>query len=89
MRYLTKDYADKMEGARRVITFFANVKKGEHVLVLTNPEKFSIAEFIAAATIEKGTATSILDYESPQFVNEEPPKIVMAALKAARSLGLG
>jgi leucyl aminopeptidase (aminopeptidase T) len=73
---------DVMEGARNCAEY-ANVKKGEKVLVLTDTKSdFRQSEAIAMACREMGTEVMIMIMKPQDLPNQEPPRAVAEAMKA-------
>ncbi|MEM3703055.1 MAG: leucyl aminopeptidase [Candidatus Bathyarchaeia archaeon] len=72
-----------MNGAMKLVEICAGVKRGENVLIVTDTEKVSIAEVLAAAAYAKGAETAIIIMTPRKMHSEEPPKMVAAAMKNA------
>jgi leucyl aminopeptidase (aminopeptidase T) len=72
-----------MKGARTVIDLCANAKKGEKVLVVTDPERASIAKVLMAALYERSIDAVMCVMPPNEFDGQEPPKIVAGALLEA------
>jgi leucyl aminopeptidase (aminopeptidase T) len=72
-----------MKGAQKLVEVCANVKKGENVLIVTDTQKVSIAEVLAAAAYSKGAEVTIIVMTPRKAHSEEPPKTVAAAMKEA------
>jgi len=72
-----------MKGARTVVDLCANAKKGEKVLVITDPERASIAKALMAALYERSIDAVMCVMPPNELDGQEPPKIVAAALLEA------
>jgi leucyl aminopeptidase (aminopeptidase T) len=72
-----------MKGAMKLVEVCAGVKRGENVLIVTDTEKASIAEALAAAACAKGAEVTIIIMTPRKVHSEEPPKTVAAAMKKA------
>ena len=59
------------------------MKSGEKLLIVTEPEKISIAETIAASAYRKDIEPVILIMMPREFDSAEPPKIIAEAMKAS------
>ncbi|HLR51813.1 MAG TPA: aminopeptidase [Candidatus Avamphibacillus sp.] len=69
------------KGARQVTEVCAQVKKGEKVLIITEPKMMSVAESVATAvnTIDAEPVITIMEPRSSD--GEEPPVNIAAAMK--------
>ena len=72
-----------MKGARTIVDQCANIKKGERVLVITDPERVSIANTLMAALYERQNEAVMCVMPPNELDGQEPPRIVAAALLAA------
>lgn len=71
------------ESAKAILASSLGVKRGEKLLVVTDPDRHQIAEALFAAGTEIG-ADSVLTMMSPRETNgQEPPEHVTAAMIAA------
>lgn len=75
-------YFEMLKGARNIINVSAGIKKGEQLLIVTDTNKFEVAELIALAAQEKeiNYSIAIMAVREP---GEEPPKPIAAAMKRA------
>jgi 2,5-dihydroxypyridine 5,6-dioxygenase len=69
------------KGAAKVIDMCVKVQPGEEVLIVTEAEKFSIAETLAEAAYARGGKVIISVMEPRIQDSAEPPKTVAAAMK--------
>jgi leucyl aminopeptidase (aminopeptidase T) len=80
---------DLIEGAKNYVVNYGSVKKGEEVLVLTDPRVDPlVADAFAAAARDVGAKVTILtmgsmDLELPRYVEQDIPKTVKAAVCGA------
>lgn len=72
-----------MKGARKIVETCADVKQGERVLVVTDIEKITIAEMVAAAAVERGAEVVISIMLPRRIHGEEPPEMIATAMKSA------
>ncbi len=72
-----------IEGARILVRTCANVQDAENAVIVTDPERMSIAEAVADEAREAGAVASILIPPKRSIDNEEPGAAVAAALSAA------
>src|SRR4030042_1607870 len=72
--------------ARMVVDFAVQVKPGENVCILTDTNKLSIAEALARASYAVGAETVVCVMTPRQKHNDEPPKVVAAAMQGAQVL---
>ena len=70
-------------GARILVRTCANVQAAENAVIVTDPERTSIAEAVADEAREAGAVASILIPPERSIDNEEPGSAVAAALAAA------
>ena len=70
-------------GAEILVRTCANVRPAEDVVIVTDPERLSIARAVADAALEAGAVASILVPPERAIDNEEPGPAVAAALSAA------
>ena len=69
------------KGAKKIVEVCAGIKKGEQVLVITEPKMQKIAESVASAVYAVG-AEPIIAVITPRLSDsEEPPKPIAAAMK--------
>ena len=75
-------YFEMLKGARNIINVSAGIRKGEQLLIVTDTNKFEVAELIALAAQEKeiNYSIAIMAVREP---GEEPPKPIAAAMKEA------
>ena len=71
------------EGASILVRTCANVQATENAVIVTDPERMSIAEAVADEAREAGAVVSILIPPERSIDNEEPGPAVAAALSAA------
>ena len=71
------------DGARILVQTCANVQAGENVVIVTDPERMTVARAIADAALETGAIASIVTPPERSIDNEEPGPAVAAALSAA------
>lgn len=69
--------------ADKLIDVNLGMKEGEHLLIVTEPEKISIAETIAASAYRKGIEPVISIMMPREFDSNEPPKIIAEAMKSS------
>jgi len=69
--------------AKMVVEVAVQVKPGQKVCVVTDTNKLSIAEALFAAAYSVGAETVMSIMTPRQKHNEEPPDVVVAAMKAA------
>lgn len=72
-----------LKPARIALTQCLNVKSREKVLVVTNPEKMSIAEAIYKEALKLKAEPSIIIYPPGKINGEEPPEMVTKAMMNA------
>jgi len=72
-----------LKPARTALTDCLNVKAGESVLIVTNPELMSMAEAIYNEAVKLKAEPSIIIYPAGKINGEEPPKIVAEAMMNA------
>lgn len=72
-----------MNGARKLVEVCGNVQPGESVLVVTDEEKFPIAQAVAAAANEVNAEVTIAMMATRQVDSNEPPAGVTAAMAAS------
>ncbi|MBW2147348.1 MAG: aminopeptidase [Deltaproteobacteria bacterium] len=70
-----------MRGARTLVDMCTKIKAGENVLVVTDFEKFEIAEVVAAAANERGGEVTIAIMTPRKADSAEPPPSVAEAMK--------
>ncbi len=70
-------------GARKLVEICASVLPGESVLVVTDSEKFSIGEAVAAAAADAGADVTVAVMGTRRQDGHEPPRPVAAAMGAA------
>ena len=68
-------------GAEKIVTTCVKVQPGEEVLIITEVEKFSIAESLAAAAYAKGGHVIISVIEPRMQDSAEPPQAIAEAMK--------
>ncbi|USS40041.1 aminopeptidase [Thermococcus aggregans] len=73
----------EIEGARILVNTCGCVKPGENVVVITDTNKISIAEYIVIAAQEKNAETVLIIMSPRETHGEEPPKTVVGAVKEA------
>ena len=71
------------DGARILVQTCANVQAAENVVIVTNPERMTVARAVADAALETGAIASIVLPPERSIDNEEPGPAVAAALAAA------
>lgn len=69
--------------ADKIIDVNLKMKEGEKLLIVTEPEKVSIAEVIAASAFRKGIEPVISVMMPREFDSGEPPKIIAEAMQAS------
>lgn len=69
--------------ADKLIDTNLKMKKGEKLLIVTEPEKINIAEVIAASALRKDIEPVINIMMPREFDSNEPPKIISEAMKAS------
>ncbi|MGF0095595.1 aminopeptidase [Peptoniphilus sp. SGI.035] len=69
--------------ADKLIDVNLKMKKGEKLLIVTEPDKISIAETIAASAYRKDIEPVITIMMPREFDSNEPPKIIAEAMKAS------
>jgi len=74
---------EEIKGSRILVETCGNVKKGENVLVITDSENTSIAEFICDMSVAFGAETVMITMTSRSNHGEDPPGTVSAALLQA------
>jgi leucyl aminopeptidase (aminopeptidase T) len=72
-----------LEGARKAIKTCLNVKKGENLLIVTDPPKIKIAEALMKAGLEVGAKPVLVCMQVRSRDGEEPPDRVAKAMAAA------
>ncbi len=72
-----------LKPARTSLVDCLNVKAGEKVLIVTNPENMSISEAIYTEAIKLKAEPSIIIYPTGKINGEEPPEIVEGAMMSA------
>ncbi len=77
---LMKNFMMSM-GANKIVETCVKVQPGEEVLIVTEVEKFPIAETIAEAAYAKGGKIIISVIEPRDQDSAEPPKAIAAAMK--------
>ena len=75
-------YFEMLKGARNIINVSAAIKKDEHLLIVTDTNKFEIAELLALVAEEKGIDYSVamMSIRNP---GQEPPEPIAEAMKKA------
>ena len=73
-----------MKPARIALGQCMRVKKGERVLVVTNPEKIRIAQALYDTASSMGADVSMLIYPAGKVNGEEPPATVADAMKLSK-----
>ena len=71
------------KGARILVRMCADVQASENAVIVTDPERMSIAEAVTDEAREAGAVVSILIPPERSIDNEEPGPAVAAALSAA------
>ncbi len=80
---------DLIEGAKNYVVNYGGVRKGEEVLILTDPKVDSlVVDALAAVARDVGASVTILnmgniDLELPRYLEENIPKTVKAAVWGA------
>lgn len=69
--------------ADKLIDVNLKMKKGEKLLIVTEPEKVNIAETIAASAYRKDIEPVICIMMPREFDSNEPPKIIAEAMKGS------
>lgn len=69
--------------ADKLIDINLKMKKGEKLLIVTEPEKINIAETIAASAYRKDIEPVISIMMPREFDSNEPPKIIAEAMKGS------
>lgn len=69
--------------ADKILDVNLNMQSGEKLLIVTEPEKISIAETIAASAMRKDIEPVISIMMPRTFDSAEPPKIIAEAMKAS------
>lgn len=69
--------------ADKLIDINLKMKKGEKLLIVTEPEKVNIAETIAASAYRKDIEPVISIMMPREFDSNEPPKIIAEAMKGS------
>ncbi|MCL4369912.1 MAG: hypothetical protein M1380_03260 [Chloroflexi bacterium] len=72
-----------MTRAARTLVDLSGVKPGEHLLVLTDTEKFSIGQLVAGVGHEAGARVTFMVQPAGKIHGEELSPVVAAAMKAA------
>lgn len=67
-------------GSSKIVNTCMKIQPGEHVLVVTEPSRFSIAEALAAEVYRVGAQPVICVMEPRTQDSEEPPKEITAAM---------
>ncbi len=70
-------------GAEIFVRTCASVEAGEEVVIVTDPERMTIARAVTDAVLEAGAVASIVVPPERAIDNEEPGQAVAAALSAA------
>ena len=70
-------------GAEILVRTCADVHVAEDVVIVTDPERMTIARAVAEAALEAGATPSIVIPPERTIDNEEPGPAVAAALSAA------
>ncbi|MCH6264960.1 aminopeptidase [Neobacillus citreus] len=68
--------------ATSILTHNLNVKENEHILIVTDPESYEIADIFYQAGIVLGTETQVIKMKTRTKSGEEPPRAVAEAMKA-------
>jgi len=73
-------YFEMLKGAKNIIEVSAGIKKNEELLIVTDTNKFQIAELIAIAAQEKGVSytLAVMPVRNP---GKEPPIPIAEAMK--------
>lgn len=69
--------------ADKILDLNLNIKSGEKLLIVTEPEKMSIAETIAASAVRKDVEPVIAIMIPRETDGQEPPEIIANAMKAS------
>ncbi|NLY36239.1 MAG: leucyl aminopeptidase [Tissierellia bacterium] len=69
--------------ADKILKLNLNMKSGEHLLIVTEPEKISIAETIAASAMRMEIEPVISIMMPRKTDGQEPPEIIARAMKAS------
>lgn len=69
--------------ADKILDVNLNMKSGENLLIVTEPEKMTIAETIAASAVRKSIEPVLAIMMPREFDSAEPPKIIAEAMKAS------
>lgn len=69
--------------ADKILDLNLNIKSGEKLLIVTEPEKMSIAETIAASAVRRDVEPVIAIMMPRETDSQEPPKIIANAMKAS------
>jgi leucyl aminopeptidase (aminopeptidase T) len=72
-----------MKGARTIVDLCAQAKKGEKVLVVTDPERANIAKVLLTALYERGIEAVLCVMPPNELDGQEPSNMVAGALLAA------
>ena len=70
-------------GASKVVNTCAGIKAGEHVLIITEQSRFSIAQALATEVYRVGAEPTVCIMEPRSQDSSEPPKEIAAAMKAS------
>lgn len=70
-------------GASKVINVCAKVQPGEHVLIITEHSRFSIAQALATEVYRVGAEPTVCIMQPRGQDSEEPPQLIAAAMKAS------
>ena len=70
-------------GASKVVNTCAGIKAGEHVLIVTEQSRFSIAQALATEVYRIGAEPTVCIMEPRSQDSSEPPKEIAAAMKAS------
>lgn len=68
--------------ATSILTHNLNVKENEHILIVTDPESYEIADIFYQAGIVLGNETQVIKMKTRTKSGEEPPRAVAEAMKA-------
>lgn len=69
--------------ADKILDLNLNIQSGEKLLIVTEPEKMSIAETIAASAVRKDVEPVIAIMMPRESDSQEPPEIIASAMKAS------
>lgn len=69
--------------ADKILDVNLNMKSGENLLIVTEPEKMTIAETIAASAVRKSIEPVLAIMMPREYDSAEPPKIIAEAMKAS------